>query len=100
MWNPERLFPALAKHGMLQCAMWTDSAGVSRKFDCGFFQPDQLIMSDEVQDTDYMIEYETRDAVSPRVDDRIHVCGMEFKVRQPPMRKGNGFYSTVLLTKV
>ena len=96
MFDPTLLFPAFQAAGMLHCALRTDCMPPA-EFQVGFVQPGQLILGEAVHSDQIEIEYETRAAPDLRPGERIALCGQTFRVRQPALKKGDGFFSTVEL---
>ena len=98
MFDPSILFPAFSAAGMLNCALRSDAMPPAT-FSAGFVQPDQLILGDAVQSSEIEIEYQTADAPNLKVGERLVICGSTFRVRQPPKKTGDGFFSRAELER-
>lgn len=98
MFDPTLLFPAFKAAGMLHSALRSDAVPPVA-FDADFVQPGQLILGEAVQSDQVQLEYETRAAPDLRVGERLVLDGSTYRVRQPPLKQGDGFYSRVELER-
>ncbi|MDP9902616.1 hypothetical protein [Variovorax ginsengisoli] len=95
--DPSILFPAFKAAGMLARATRLQSIPVV-DIDVGFVQPDGLILGDAVQTTDIEIEYVTSSVVPPlRVGEALRIKGQAYRVRMPPQRKADGYFTRTTL---
>jgi hypothetical protein len=97
VFDPTLLFPAFKAAGMLHSALRSDAVPPVA-FDVDFVQPGQLILGEAVLSDQVQVEYETRSAPDLRVGERLVLDGATtYRVRQPPLKQGDGFYSRVEL---
>jgi hypothetical protein len=98
MFDPSLLFPAFKAAGMLHAVARSDAAPPAA-FDADFVQPGQLILGDAVHSDQVQIEYQTGAAPDLRVGERLVIAGSTYRVRQPPLKQGDGFFSRVELER-
>jgi hypothetical protein len=96
--DPARFFAAFKPHRLVTPAV-AKAGGKRVEFDVYFKRPDVLVLADDVHSTDFRIEYETR-SVTLNVGDRIEANCKHYRVRQPPMAQGDGFFTQALLEEV
>ena len=96
--RPEVLFAACKRAGLLVPAVYLP-ATVGTPFDAGWRRPEITLLGDEVQSTEYELEYET--AAVPRLKrgDALQVDGAAYTVRSAPRTVGDGYFSRVFLDK-
>lgn len=85
---------------MLLDAVYQPTAGSPIPLQVGFVQPDVDLASGLVQSTEYKIEYQTAEMPAAKIGESIVVDGSNFKMRANPEKRGNGYFSTVALTKI
>lgn len=100
MFDPGEFFPALSAHGLLKCACYTPPSGPAWRFDVGFTRPDELLLSDQIQSTEYVIEYEAARAPQLDVDALLSIGDVVYRVRSKPRAKGDGSFLTAALERV
>jgi len=96
----DALFGAFKVSGMLVDAVYQPAPGPATPFSVNWVQPDQLVLGDDVQSTEYLIEYET--ASVPRLvkGDAIEIDGEAYRARGPAQKQGDGYFSRCPLDKV
>jgi hypothetical protein len=100
MFNPAEFFPALAAHGLLRCAQYIPPSGPTWRFNVGWTQPDELMLTDKVQSTSYAIEYEVANAPALEVEMVLTIDAVQYAVRSKPRVRGDGAFAIVDLEKV
>lgn len=100
MFDPAEFFRAFSKHGLLRCAHYIPPSGPTYRFMVGWVRPDELLLSEQVQSTEYLIEYETAGAPVLEPDMRLTIDGEAYVVRAPPRARGDGSFTTATLAKV
>lgn len=95
MFDPTILFDAFKGAGMLDQATLLGPSPVS--FDVGFLQPENLIMGEAVQTSDIVIEFVTASSPQLRTGTALVIKGQAYRVRQPPNKQGDGYYSRATL---
>ncbi len=100
-WNPQVLFKAFERAGMLDMGIHLPSA---TPFTCRLNQPDLLILGEQHQSTAYEIEYETAAVPPMREGDQVQVTCQgvtaTYTVRNSPNAQGDGYYTKAELSKV
>jgi hypothetical protein len=100
-WNPQVLFAAAKRAGMLTQAVHLPVGGPLVPFDCDYKAPDVLLLGDQQQSTEHEIEYQTAALPPIRKGDVIHVTvagtPTAFTARAHATKVGDGFYSKVQL---
>lgn len=69
-------------------------------FQARFEQPQQIIIQDQVHDTDYSIEYTTASVPRLTVGATLQIRGARYRVKQPPVMQGDGHWSIAELEKI
>lgn len=98
-WSDDDFFPAFEDEGMLTEVHYQPPAGDVVTFMAGFQQPDEILLDGMVHSTGYSIEYQSADIELKR-NFLVLVGTVQYRVRQPPVAKGDGSYMTALLEKV
>lgn len=99
MFDPALLFPAFKAAGMLHVFQRSDAVPPV-EFDADFVQPGQLILGEAVHSDQVQIEYQTGAAPDLHVGERLVMDGAAtYRVRQPPLKQGDGFFSRVELER-
>lgn len=70
------------------------------QFKVRFEQPQQIMLDDQVHTTNYSIEYTTHDVPAIEWDDRIEIAGVTYRVIQPPVTQGDGYWTIAELERV
>ncbi len=92
MFDPSILFEAFAAAGILHTATRLGTMPPAQ-FDVGFVQPSALILGDAVQTDHTEVEYVTGAAPDLAVGEKLTVCGKDYRVRQKPLKQGDGYFS-------
>lgn len=100
MYDPTVFLAAAKATGMLKVATFIAAGGGSVSLDVGFNQPDELMLSDQVQSREYMIEYESAAGAALLSGTLVTIDGVVYRVRAAPRSVRDGFFSTAELTKV
>ena len=74
-WDPGRLMPAFARHGMTRTMVVGQSS-----VPCGFSAPDELVLAEMGIAADVVVEFCTG-AVAVSAEDVVTVDGQQYKVR-------------------
>jgi len=98
-WSTDDFFEAFNDEGMLQEAVY-HAPGGDVPVTVGFSQPDSLVLTDMVQSTEYVIEFQTADMPSLAMGETITIGEATYKVRRNPEKQLDGTFSQVLLTKL
>lgn len=85
--------------GMLKVARYQPPSGPAVDIDVGFRAPDALLLDGQVQSTQYEVEYQTADMPALKLDETLTIDGTAYKVRTKPEKRGDGFFSTAMLSK-
>ncbi|WP_136419967.1 hypothetical protein [Herbaspirillum sp. ST 5-3] len=93
------LWPALKAAGMLVEAEYQPSSGPSAPVDIGFVQPDVQLLGGMVQSSEFEIEFQTADMPALQMGETLTFGAATYKIRANPKKKGDGFFSTVTLSK-
>jgi hypothetical protein len=95
----EVLFKAFKGSGMLEAAVYQPASGSPVPFDVQWVRPEQLLLGDQVQSTEYEIEFET--ASVPRIAKGvpIQVGATLYRARAPAQTQGDGYFSRCALEK-
>lgn len=96
MFDPSVFMPAFRDAGMLVQAQ---RLAYSTSFDCGFLQPDELLLGSEVHSAQILIEYETAAAADLAVGEELQIGGTYYIVRSQPQARGDGYFSAVQLER-
>lgn len=70
------------------------------QFQVRFEQPQRIMLDDQVHTTDYTIEYTTADVPEISLNDRIEIDGVTYRVIQPPVAQGDGYWTIAQLESV
>lgn len=100
MFDPGVFWSVFAATGMLKTARLVSDDGSTRDVQVGFASPDALDLGGQITAADYQVEYQTADMP---VLDRTAVLvidGARYKVRRPPRRKDDGYFSVADLEKL
>lgn len=94
----EALFQAFQAAGMLVPAVF-DPSGQAKAFSVQWVKPEQLLLDDQAQSTEYTIEYET--SAVPRIvkGTRVDVDGAAYRARAHAQQQGDGYFSRCHLDK-
>lgn len=95
--QPDRLFAAFARAGLLDDAAYQPRFGPRKRFRIGFVQADQLLADYQVVGPDVLIEYQTVDCPDLVVDQEVEIAGAAYRVAQPPVKTGDGFFTLAKL---
>lgn len=68
-------------------------------FQVRFERPQQIMLDDQVHTTSYSIEYTTSAAPPISMDDQIRIGGETYRVVQPPVAQGDGYWTIAELEK-
>lgn len=98
MWDPTVLFPAFKAAGLLHTALRSDAVPPAG-FDVDFVQPGQVILAEAVHSDQVQVEYVTATAPDLRVGERLEIADSAYRVRQPPLKQGDGFFSRAELER-
>jgi hypothetical protein len=93
-------WPQFKAIGMLETATLYPGTPDQRDIDVGFDQPGALQLDGAVGVTSFQIEYQTGDAPTLKREHRLLLKGTLYKCAQSPLPKGNGYFSTVMLSRV
>ena len=99
MFDPSVLFEAFRDEGMVHAATRLGTVPAAQ-FYVGFLQPSVLILSDAVQTDDIEVEYVTTQALDLAVGERLSICGKDYRVRQPPDKQADGYFSRAKLEEL
>lgn len=69
-------------------------------FRAKFEQPQQIVIQDQVHDTDYSVEYTTADVPRLKVGALLEIRGASYRVKLPPVMLGDGHWSIAELEKI
>lgn len=99
------LWEALGAAGMLLDAEYQPATGSAAPLQVGFVQPDLDVVSGMVQSTEYKIEFQTSDMPTAKIGESILITNsagvdVPYKMRANPEKRGDGYFSTVALTKI
>ena len=97
MFDPSLLMPALAAAGMTRRVERLDHAGAS--FECGFLQPSELLLGDEIHTDRITIEYVSTEAPDLARGESLDIAGTRYTVRGPAMAEGDGYFSRIELER-
>jgi hypothetical protein len=90
---------AFAATGMLRSAQFELGDGSARPVQVGFETPDMLDLGGRVTTTDYRIEYQTADLPELARGSVLEIDGTRYRVRHPPRKKDDGYFSVADLEK-
>jgi len=62
-------------------------------FQVKFERPQQIMLDDQVHTTNYSIEYTTGDVPSIARNDQVRIDGVTYRVIQPPVAQGDGYWT-------
>ncbi|MFP3432099.1 hypothetical protein SB781_20275 [Paraburkholderia sp. SIMBA_061] len=91
---------AFSAVGMLKTAQLVSGDGSTRDVQVGFSSPDMLDLGGQVTAAEYQIEYQTSDMPGLAREAVLIVDEVRYKVRRPPRRKDDGFFSVADLEKL
>jgi len=98
--DPGRFWAAFQAAGMLVEATYQPAAGPAvAGIQINLLQPDVALLGELVQSTEYEAEFQTADMPNLVVDETLTIGAEVYKVRRPPMKTGDGFFSKVVLSK-
>ncbi|MFM0479111.1 hypothetical protein PQQ81_01130 [Paraburkholderia strydomiana] len=100
MFDPGVFWSVFAATGMLKAAQLVSSDGSTRDVQVGFSSPDMLDLGGQVTAAEYQIEYQTSDMPGLARDAVLIIDESRYKVRRPPRRKDDGFFSVADLEKL
>ncbi|WP_233444909.1 head-tail joining protein [Paraburkholderia caribensis] len=92
-------WPAFAAAGMLKNAQVELGDGSVRPVQVGFETPDMLDLGGRVTTADYRVEYQTADMPELARGSMLEIDGTRYRVRHPPRRKDDGYFSVADLEK-
>jgi hypothetical protein len=90
---------AFAATGMLKTAQIELGDGSVRPVQVGFETPEMLDLGGRVTAADYRIEYQTADLPELARGTMLEIDGTRYKVRHPPRKKDDGYFSVADLEK-
>lgn len=91
--DPGVFWGAFAAAGMMKTVTLALGDGSTRDVQVGFMSPDELQLDGQVTVTDYQIEYQSADLPDLRRDSMLTIGSVRYRVRRPPRRKDDGFFS-------
>ncbi|MDE1011269.1 MAG: hypothetical protein OSB38_36965 [Paraburkholderia fungorum] len=86
--------------GMLKTAQLVSSDGSMRDVQVGFTSPEVLDLGAQITAADPQIEYQTLDGPDIGRDALLVIDGVRYRVRRPPRRKDDGYFSVADLEKL
>lgn len=69
-------------------------------FQARFERPQQIMLEDQVHTTNYSIEYTTGAVPAINLGDQIEIAGTSYRVIQPPVAQGDGYWTIAELEPV
>nr|WP_218905023.1 hypothetical protein [Paraburkholderia bryophila] len=85
---------------MLKTAQVVLVDGSTRDVQVGFTSPDMLDLGVQVTASEYQVEYQTTDMPVLVRDAVLVIDNARYKVRRPPRRKDDGYFSVADLEKL
>ena len=98
MFDPSIIWEQLRAAGML--TRITPVGGALLPFDAGVQRPESLILGEAVQTAEIVIEYVTSEAAGLAPGQQLDFDGISHRVRQPPRRKDDGYFSIAVLEEM
>lgn len=74
--------------------------GGRHDFQARFERPQQIMLDEQVHTTNYSIEYTTGDVPEVRRGDQVEIAGQTYRVVQPPVAQGDGYWTIAELERV
>ncbi|NYH13432.1 head-tail joining protein [Paraburkholderia bryophila] len=100
MFDPGLFWTAFSAVGMLKTAQVVLVDGSTRDVQVGFTSPDMLDLGVQVTASEYQVEYQTTDMPVLVRDAVLVIDNARYKVRRPPRRKDDGYFSVADLEKL
>jgi hypothetical protein len=98
--DPAVFWDAFADVGVLKTATSALDDGSTRDVQVGFISPDDLMLDSQLTVADYQIEYQTADLPDLRRDSQLVIDSVRYRVRRPPRRKDDGYFSVADLEAI
>lgn len=100
MFDPGVFWSAFGAAGMLKTAQLVSGDGSTRDVQVGFTSPEMLDLGGRITAADPQIEYQTADGPDIERDTVLVIDAARYKVRRPPRRKDDGYFSVADLEEL
>jgi len=95
MWDNARFDEAFDAVGLRETVQVLNAS--FPPFKARFDRPQQIIVGDQIHTTDYAIEYTTSDAPGLAYDNQLSILDVVYRVKQPPVAQGDGYWTIAQL---